>query len=104
MRYTPIERQAIVSALDKNTVTNAARALRTSRRTLQSRMRDYEIAPGQAGRPRRQLVGGSVGHGGLLVTAAAIVGVLGFAAWLYKWKSEAKNVKPKLAGLDLLGC
>lgn len=83
MKRVEIERQAIVRALEKErNITEAAQALGAARRTLQSRMRDYSIPPGKAGRPRELLPYAS---GGDAVSSLLVVGVaFGLGYWLVK--------------------
>jgi hypothetical protein len=51
-----LERDAITHALKTApNITEAARQLGSSRRTLQNRMRFYQIPPGKSGRPRELL-------------------------------------------------
>ncbi len=57
LELSPSERDRIVQAIQEagNNISKAARALGCSRRTLQNRMRTYRIAPGKAGRRKRDL-------------------------------------------------
>lgn len=103
MKKVELERQAIVKALDtESNITEAAKALGASRRTLQARMRDHNIPPGHAGRPRQLLPkAGETGAGGLTVLAIAV----GAGVWL--WRRGKQTVtgdrKPDcLRGLDII--
>ncbi len=74
------DRAAVVEAIrSTKSLSAAARALGCSRRTLQLRMREYGLARGKAGRPKRKLSYGRRGKvwavGGA-VAAAGLVGVL----------------------------
>lgn len=112
MKHIPVEREAISRALtEQPNITKAARVLGASRRTLQSRMRDYGMAPGKAGRPRQLL---PKGPGALPValsaTAGLVVGsVLGALAltvwWLRRKPVDGAIVtgRVRLSGLDLIG-
>lgn len=56
MKRVELEKQAITKALHESpNISEAAKTLGASRRTLQARMRDYAIPRGQPGRPRQLL-------------------------------------------------
>ncbi len=60
-------------------ISRAARELGTTRKTLQSRMREYGMAPGRAGRPKRRLYAKRRGTwlaGGALAAAAVVAGAV----------------------------
>ncbi len=72
-----LERTSILSALRQahGNIGKAARALGASRRTLQNRMREYGMARGRSGRPKRRLPYGRHGaRAAQLVGALALVG------------------------------
>lgn len=108
MKRVDIERHAIERALkEQPNITEAAHVLGASRRTLQSRMRDYDIPPGKAGRPRNLLPYTKTSTSTVgLVVVGCIVGAGGYL--FYRW---AKNEQAKLDrgtvvgedGFDLLG-
>lgn len=113
MKRVELERQAIVKALDEApNITDAAERLGASRRTLQARMRDYAMPPGQAGRPRQLLPKArETLHTGLLGSADAIVDIavvglaLGAGWWFMRRGKEqvAGGGKPDcLRGLDVV--
>jgi hypothetical protein len=107
-----LERTAIERALrEEPNITEAAHALGSSRRTLQSRMRDYGIAPGKAGRPRQLLPYKSfrpfsrpferVDASSLALTLIGALGVGGLIWWWTKKDKPATVVAG--SGLDSLG-
>ncbi len=71
-----MERDEILAALKaaRGNVSRAAEILGTSRRTLQSRMREHDIAPGKPGRRKHRLSYSKAGAGTVL-GAAVLVGV-----------------------------
>jgi Bacterial regulatory protein, Fis family len=99
MRRVEIERQAIAGALAKHNVTEAAKTLGASRRTLQARMRDYGMPPGQAGRPR-QLLPYKVHAGTAVFVVLGMLGIVGGVAFARWWQNRKQSTK---IGLDLLG-
>ena len=100
MRRLEIERRAIEGALSKHNVTDAAKTLGASRRTLQARMRDYHMPPGQAGRPRQLLPYARVTAGTASLAILGILGVIGGVAFLSWWRNRKRATK---IGIDLLG-
>lgn len=105
MKKVEIEKQAIVKALDTApNITVAAKDLGASRRTLQARMRDYAIPPGQAGRPR-QLLPYSTSLPPGTKTALVVIGLLvgaGLGGALV-WRRLRASKTTTMVGLDLLG-
>jgi hypothetical protein len=101
MKRVEIERSAITKALSTApNITVAAKDLGASRRTLQSRMRDYGMPPGQAGRPRQLLPYAKLPAGTAVLVILGMLGLVGgvvFARWWQKRKQSTK------IGLDLLG-
>lgn len=75
------ERATIVKALrDANdNMDKAAKALGISRRTLQNRMREYQMTRKKAGRPRRKLYSGKARAWGSVAVGAAALAGLGLA-------------------------
>lgn len=74
------EKREIERAIrDASSITDAARTLGASRRTLQNRMRRYQLPRGKAGRPRKRLRRRHVAASVLTVGAVAVVGALLFA-------------------------
>jgi hypothetical protein len=75
-----LDRAAVVEAIKSTkNLSAAARALGCSRRTLQNRMREYGLAPGRSGRPKRKLSYGRRRRAwaiGGAVAAAGLVGAL----------------------------
>lgn len=75
-----LDRAAVVEAIrSTKNLGAAARSLGCSRRTLQNRMREYGIAPGRSGRPKRKLSYGRRNKAwavGGAVAAVALVGGL----------------------------
>lgn len=71
-----LEKTAIENALRDagGNIGRAARILGTSKRTLQYRMRDYQMARGKAGRPRK-LLGYARRSRGVLAVAAGVAAV-----------------------------
>lgn len=106
MKRVEIERAAIVKAIDESpnkNITLAARTLGSSRRTLQSRMRDYGMEPGKSGRPRELLP--YSGDSGFSLSTVLVVGVaFGIGYWLWKRDSEqiAGSSSAELVGLDVI--
>ncbi len=81
MKRVEVERQAIMRALaEQRNITEAARALRVARRTVQTRMRDYGIPKGEAGRPREIIEYRGLGSG--ITTVAVLIGVVGLGYWV----------------------
>jgi hypothetical protein len=98
-----LERDAVTHALrTAPNITEAARQLGSSRRTLQNRMRHYQIPPGKSGRPRELLPYRSthVSLGGLLTLAAIAGGAFLTGRWLQR---QASSNNPYLVGADILG-
>ncbi|KKW46594.1 MAG: hypothetical protein UY96_C0003G0097 [Parcubacteria group bacterium GW2011_GWB1_56_8] len=99
-----MEREAIVSALKSApNITEAAKQLGASRRTIQNRMRHYNIPPGKAGRPRELLPYRTPSVGGLL----ALAGIAGGAFLVGRWFSKRTAVvgagdSMYLIGIDIL--
>lgn len=102
MKKVEMERQAILKALDnKPNITEAAEALGASRRTLQARMRDYDIPPGEPGRPRNTLPREGGSESGVTVGAVVVVGLaFGLGYWLMRKSSVRKP--DDLHGLDVV--
>jgi len=106
MKRVEVERQAITRALaEQPNITEAARSLHVARRTLQTRMRDYEIPRGQAGRPRElvryrgSMLGGGIG------TIVVLAGVVGLGYWVGRRGQAvigAGGRTDDLRGLDLI--
>lgn len=103
MKKVDIEKQAIVKALDTApNITVAAKELGASRRTLQARMRDHGIPPGQAGRPRQLLPKGRRLPTGVAVTTGlALGGALGVLVLVVWW--ARKRVAATVAGAPPVG-
>ena len=106
MKRVELERRAILGALDREAnITEAARALGAARRTLQSRMRDYQIPPGEPGRPRELLPRDAAAARGDGVFVALVALGLGGLAWAYWHSREAVGAGRKtddLRGLDVV--
>ncbi len=106
MKRVEIEKQAIVKALETApNVTAAARQLGASRRTLQSRMRDYALPEGEPGRPRELLPYSGSAFPEALSTVAVIGAAFGLGYWV--WRRNKEQVvgggKPEcLRGLDVI--
>lgn len=100
-----MERHAIAKAIENSSsITNAARILGASRRTLQKRMRDYDMPEGQAGRPRELLPYNNVGGDDEIFGAIALlaVGGLVWAWWTSKERVGEDGKSRDLRGLDLI--
>lgn len=105
MKRVEIERAAISRALEKApNITQAARELGASRRTLQNRMRDYDIPPGEPGRPRELLpVDRAVASGDVALLGVLALGAAGiYWAWKQSERVNADRKPADLRGLDLL--
>lgn len=106
MKRVELERRAIVHAIDTSpnkNITHAARRLGASRRTLQNRMRDYDIPEGEPGRPR-ELLPRRPSQGDAAYGALALLGVAGLAyAWWSSKETVGEDGKTEcLRGLDLI--
>lgn len=107
----PLERDAILGAInDTSNITEAAKQLGASRRTLQLRMRHYAIPPGKGGRPREALPYNHVSraHPHALSRAGeqlALLGILGGVLLLGNWllKAPSSIVGGDLRARDLRG-
>ena len=98
-----LERTAITSAIASTPNLNeAAKKLGASRKTLQNRMRAYDLPYGKSGRPRELLPYRSspVSLGGFLTLAAIAGGAFLTGRWLQR-RSNSNN--PYLVGADILG-
>lgn len=109
MKRVEIEKAAILRALDASpNITAASRQLGASRRTLQTRMRDHGLPPGESGRPRHLLSYGGGRHLSSTLTNVILVGgALGLGYWLLKREQPATVVgggsqSPCCAGLDAI--
>ncbi len=105
MKRVEIERHAIERAITSSpNITAASRALGASRRTLQNRMRDYNMPEGEPGRPRQLLPYSNTGtKGDALYIGLAVLGIVGLVwAWKRIGKDEGER-KVAMRGLDLLG-
>lgn len=104
-RRVEIERTAISKALAQApNITQAARDLGASRRTLQNRMRDYDMPPGEAGRPRELLpVDRASSSGDLALLGVVALGAAGvYWAWKHAERVSADQKTADLRGLDIL--
>lgn len=74
-----LDRNEVVAALRQanGNISRAAKILGCSRVTIQARMREYGLARGKAGRPKRRLPYGRRRRG-YLAAGAAAAGVLGY--------------------------
>lgn len=76
-----LDRAAVAEAIrSTKNLSAAARALGCSRRTLQNRMREYGMAPGKSGRPKRKLSYGRRRRAWAVGGAIAAVGLAGALA------------------------
>ena len=76
-----LDRAAVVEAIrSTKNLSAAARALGCSRRTLQNRMREYGMARGKSGRPKRKLAYGRRRRALAVGGAVAAVGLVGALA------------------------
>ena len=110
MKKVEFERVAIVKAIDSApNITQAARNLGASRRTLQARMRDYAIPPGTSGRPRQLLPRGLryVSLAGAAGVVGLVVGLVGLSVYLRRKAATtavvgAERGAVRMTGIDLL--
>jgi hypothetical protein len=113
MKRVELERQAIVKALEETpnkNITLAAKQLGASRRTLQSRMRDYDMPVGESGRPRHLLPKQRTSGFAEVLPGLAVVGVVVGLGWLLLRDSDSRphivgdqSSNPYLIGTDILG-
>lgn len=95
------DREALVAAVKSTRNLNeAANRLDVSRRTLQNRMREYNLPRGHGGRPRADLAGA----GGMSISdVAAGVLLIGGGFFLGRWLARAGGSKQVITGAAVLG-
>lgn len=96
------ERRAVVEAIQSSpNITEAARKLGASRRTLQNRMRQFGLPPGKSGRPHESLPYKSL-IGGWTAGEVAFAAGLGIGAFFVGrwWGKKMKSAHQ--VGLDML--
>ena len=100
------DRETLVAAVKGSRNLNvAAKRLDVSRRTLQNRMREYDLPRGRGGRPRAELsLGSGISLGDVAIGLAAIGGGFLLGRWLSRRPSQPTVAgSPYVLGATVLG-